>query len=104
MSFDQIVTDRRFGYPEEHLSGKHRIARDRERHLDFVPDESETLRVIEDGSFENGAVGNAHNASVVQIFTDPTTRFHYGGAKKPDIDHVASGLADLDSVSHGVQF
>ena len=71
--------------------------------LNLIPDKPESLRVVEDGCFQDGAVGNANQPAAIKVRTDPTARFHQSGPQQSDVDHVAARVADLNSISHRVQ-
>src|SRR3984885_8318978 len=75
LRLDQILADRLLSYPQKHLPGKLAIAGGCKQHLNLVPDKMESLRVVENRSFQDGAVGDANNPAVVQVSADPVPRF-----------------------------
>ena len=72
--------------------------------FNLVPDKTEALRIVENGDLQDDAVGDANDAAVVQVLADPVAGFHDGGAEETDVDYVTAGIADLNAVSHRVEF
>ncbi len=103
LRFDQVFADRLFGHAQKHFAGELTIAGGGEEDFNFVPDELKALRIVKNGPFQNGAIGDAHEAAVVQIVAHPVPCFHQSGAQEADVDDVAASAPDLNSVSHGVQ-
>src|SRR6202007_363775 len=87
----------------EHVLRKLEIATGGKHHLNLIPYERESLRIIENGSFQDGAVGDANDAPVVQVLADPIPCFQQSGAEETYVDHVASGIADLYPVADRVE-
>jgi hypothetical protein len=103
LRFDQVLADGFSGYAHQHFAGVVAIAGGGEEDFNFVPNELEALRVVEDGAFQHCAIRDADQASVVQIFADPAPCFHQGSAQESDVDDVAARVADLNSISYRVE-
>ena len=55
--------------------------------------------VVEDRLLEDEAVGDPHDAAVVEVALDPLADLHQGGAQHADVDDVALDAAELDAVA-----
>ncbi len=103
LRFDEVFSHGFAGDSREHFADKLAIAGGCEEEFYLIPNELKSLRVIEDGAFQDHAVGDAHDAPVVQVFADPVSRFNQSGAEKADVDDVAMRVADLYAIAYGVQ-
>lgn len=70
LRLDQRLADRLLSYAQKHLPSKLAIAGGCKQHLNLVPDKRESLRVVEDRSFQDGAVGDANDPAIVQVPAD----------------------------------
>ena len=103
LRFHKVVSDGLICYPQKHLLRETVITLRRKRNLNLIPDKPKTLRVVEDGTFQNKAVGNANDAATVQVPAYPASGFHHRSPQERDVDHVAFCFTNLDSVSHSIQ-
>ena len=84
---------------KQELSGKLVIGAVLHRNGDFVPQEGEVARVVENRLLEHEAIGNAHDTTVVLIALDPIAALHERGSQDADIDDVALDPAELHAVA-----
>ncbi|MDP8223557.1 MAG: hypothetical protein P9L99_09365 [Candidatus Lernaella stagnicola] len=86
-------------FPQQSL-GLFPIAFKGDGHLNFVPDEGETLSVIGDRMLKKQAVRHVNDASRALIGVHPVADFNDRELEEPNIHDIAGGLAELNAVAN----